>query len=34
MVATGIATSAVLLAALVCIGGGLYELMNLKLNED
>lgn len=34
MVATGVAVSAVLLAAFVTIGGGLYELISLRLNES
>lgn len=34
MVSTGVAVSALLLAAFVTIGGGLYELMSLRFNED
>lgn len=34
MVSTGVAVSAVLLAAFVTIGGGIYELISLRLNED
>ena len=34
MVASGIAVWVVLLATLVCIGGGLYELLSVKSEED
>lgn len=34
MVASGVAVSALLLAALVTIGGGLYELMSLRMEES
>lgn len=34
MVSTGVAVSAVLLAAFVTIGGGIYELISLRLHED
>lgn len=33
MVATGVAVSATLLAAFVTIGGGIYELIKLRLDE-
>lgn len=33
MVATGVAVSALLLAAFVTIGGGIYELISLRLEE-
>lgn len=33
MVATGVAVSAVLLAIFVAIGGGVYELISLRLGE-